>query len=144
MIRPEVKAVPWLLLFDYQMLTGCRKWAQLKSKSKLKCFLSTLPLLHDLTKSFPGVCPGAGCGGLPCGGHHWENKRCCQPLFFPWISASGRELFCTSAQAGPLGRGPATQRAAGAPPMNQVTGVSCFSSQRSGEWFGGPESLYSN
>lgn len=23
--RPKVKAVPWLLLFDYQMLTGCRK-----------------------------------------------------------------------------------------------------------------------
>lgn len=60
--RPEVKAVPWLLLFDHQLLTGCRKWPQLKRNSKLKRFLSPLPFLHVLTKSLSGVCPRPGCG----------------------------------------------------------------------------------
>lgn len=60
--------------------------------------------------------------------------------------------LCVCAQAGPLGRRPAASLMSPEQCRRVVTAVNdpghsgflYFSPQRSGEWFGGPESLYSD
>lgn len=141
-----------LLLFNYQMLSEHR---QSKSDSILNCEgiqYSTCPCCHSCMfgsnlpvwlKSLPVVCPRAECGIL-LGKTKDAFNHYVSPGFLPLKGkciTSVHRLGCWKENLLPPCLPRDLQKLG---PVNHSShgGFLCFSSQRSGEWFGGAASLY--